>query len=69
MTTQTDIILTRATALVELAREFGLVLTIETKPRQPLQMGYYDMVVGVRPARHTPLFAHLPADDTEGGAA
>lgn len=46
-----EVILRRATALVELARECGFVLTIETQPREPLAMGYYDMVVGVRPAR------------------
>lgn len=33
------------------AREDGFVLTIETKPRKPLAMGHYDIVVNVRPAR------------------
>jgi hypothetical protein len=28
-----------------------MVLTIETQPCQPLAMGHFDMVVGVRPAR------------------
>lgn len=67
MNTGTEIVLTRAAALVEFARECGVVLTIETHARQPLAMGYYDMVVGVRPARNT--IQHLPSDDTEGGAA
>ncbi len=70
MNTGTEIVLTRAAALVEFARECGVVLTIETHPRQPLAMGYYDMVVGVRPARQlVPTIKHLPSDDTEGGAA
>lgn len=51
MNTGTEIVLHRAAALVEFARECGVVLTIETQPRQPLAMGHYDMVVGVRPAR------------------
>lgn len=63
--TNQEVILRRATALVELARECGLVLTIDTRPRVPLAMGHYDMVVGVRPARNT--VHHLPAGDTEGG--
>lgn len=63
--TNRDVIFRRAVALVELARECGLVLTIETTPREPLAMGHYDMVVGVRPARNT--VHHLPAGDTEGG--
>lgn len=70
MNTGTEIVLHRAAALVEFARECGVVLTIETQPRQPLGMGHYDMVVGVRPARQLtqPVVQHLPADDTEGGA-
>jgi len=68
--TNRDVILRRAVALVELARECGLVLTIETQPRQPLKIGHYDMVVGVRPARQPAeqSIKHLPSDDTEGGA-
>lgn len=70
MNTGTEIVLHRAAALVEFARECGVVLTIETQPRQPLAMGHYDMVVGMRPARQLaqPTVQHLPADDTEGGA-
>lgn len=64
-----EVVLTRAAALVQLARECGMVLTIETQPRQPLAMGHFDMVGGVRPARAMakPAVQHLPADDTEGG--
>ena len=67
--TNRDVILRRATALVEFARECGYVLTIETQARRPLLMGHYDMVVGVRPARQMaePIVRHVPADDTEGG--
>lgn len=70
MSTGTEIIMTRATALVEFARECGVVLTIETQPRQPLAMGHYDMVICARPARQLaqPTVQHLPSDDTEGGA-
>lgn len=39
-----------ALALVALAYESGLVLTIETKPLAPLRMGNYDMTVSVRPS-------------------
>lgn len=46
-----EVVLNRAAALVQFARECGMVLTIETQSRQPLAMGHYDMVVGVRPAR------------------
>ncbi len=56
-----EVVLTRAAALVEFARECGMVLTTETLPRQPLSMGHFDMVVGVRPARHLA--------KREGGAA
>lgn len=68
--TNREVILRRAVALVELARECGMVLTIETKPRQPLMMGFYDMEVSVRPARvlDAPKVRHLASDDTEGGA-
>lgn len=66
-----EVVLNRAVALVQFARECGMVLTIETQARQPLAMGHFDMVVGVRPARAmaAPTVQHLPADDTEGGAA
>lgn len=46
-----DIIRRRALALVGLAREWGYVVTIETKPEQPLAMGNHFMAVDVRPAR------------------
>lgn len=46
-----EVVLNRAVALVQFARECGMVLTIETQPCQPLAMGHFDMVVGVRPAR------------------
>lgn len=46
-----EIIRRRARALVELAQEWGYVLTIETKPEQPLAMGNHFMAVDVRPAR------------------
>lgn len=42
------VILQRAEALVQLAKGFGYVLTIQTQPREPLQMGNYDVVVDVR---------------------
>ena len=69
MSEETQVILNRASALVELARDLGIVLTIETKPRQPLAMGHYDMVIAVRPARvmASQRVQHLPSDDTEGG--
>lgn len=56
-----------ANDLVQTAKRCGLVVTIGLEPRQPLAMGNYDMVVDVRPARNT--VHHLPAGDTEGGAA
>lgn len=62
----------QAKHLVLIAQKWGLVLTIETQPRQPLAMGHYEIVVDVRPARHpapAPAVQHLPADDTEGGQA
>lgn len=40
-----------ANELVELAKRCEVVITIDTKPRQPLAMGHYDMVVNVRVAR------------------
>lgn len=46
--TSAEIIYMRALSLVELARECGLVLTINTQPRHPLSMGNYDMHVDVR---------------------
>lgn len=46
-----EVVLNRAVALVQFARECGMVLTIETQPCRPLAMGHFDMVVGVRPAR------------------
>jgi hypothetical protein len=35
--------------LVLKAREYGIVVTIETEPVKPLAMGHYDMVVTTRP--------------------
>lgn len=40
-----------AKALVSVAKQRGLVLTIEQRPLQPLAMGNYETVVDVRPAR------------------
>lgn len=38
-------------ALVDVARDLGVVLTITQRPRLPLAMGNYETVVSVRPAR------------------
>lgn len=65
--TNQEAIVAMASELVAVAKSCGLVLTISTKPRQPLAMGNYDMVVGLRPLRNT--VRHSPADDTEGGEA
>lgn len=46
-----DYILEQAQRLIEEAKRHGVVLTIETEPRQPLAMGSYDMVASVRRAR------------------
>ena len=51
MTPDIDIIRRRAHTLVELAQEWGYVVTLETKPEQPLAMGNHFMAVDVRPAR------------------
>lgn len=40
-----------ARAVVQDAELYGLVLTIQTKPRVPLAMGHHEMVVDVRVAR------------------
>lgn len=40
-----------AKAVVMLAEQQGMVLTIEQRPLQPLSMGHYETVVSVRPAR------------------
>lgn len=40
-----------AEALVAKAAKWGLVLTVEQVPLQPLAMGNYETVVSVRPAR------------------
>lgn len=40
----------KAKKLVRLAQGYGMTLTIETKPRHPLAMGSYDMVITLRPA-------------------
>lgn len=41
-----------AAVLVERARRAGVVLTIETKPRQPLAMRNYDLMVQTREVRN-----------------
>ena len=46
-----DSIERRAIALVEAAQLSDVILTIETKPLQPLAMGHHEMVVHVRAAR------------------
>lgn len=43
---------TEAAVLIERARRAGVVLTIETQPRQPLAMGNYDLVVQTREVRN-----------------
>lgn len=48
---QASAIDTLARVLVDSARQAGYVLTIEQRPLQPLAMGNYETVVGVRPAR------------------
>jgi hypothetical protein len=39
-----------AQMLSEMANLNGMVLTIETTPKQPLSMGNYTIVVGLRPS-------------------
>lgn len=51
MTRIMDIIHERAHELLEFALQEGVVLTIETKPTEPLAMGKYNMVVETRLAR------------------
>ena len=41
----------KAEELVLFAQDCGMVVTIDLKPRLPLAMGNYDMVISVRPAR------------------
>lgn len=43
-----------AQRLVQEAERLGVVLTVEQVPPQPLAMGHYKTVVGVRPARSKP---------------
>lgn len=43
---------TEAAVLIERARRAGVVLTIETEPRQPLAMGNYDLMVQTREVRN-----------------
>jgi hypothetical protein len=47
-----EVIEQRAQRLVEMARQAGYVITIETKPLEPFAMGHYEMQVEVRKARH-----------------
>jgi hypothetical protein len=46
-----ELIHLKAEALIDLAISEGVVLTIETKAREPLAMGNYDIVVETRLAR------------------
>lgn len=46
-----NIIYAKALELVNEAKREGVVLTIETQPKQPLAMGNYRMHVSVRVAR------------------
>lgn len=46
-----NIIYAKALELVNQAKREGVVLTIETQPKQPLAMGNHRMHVSVRPAR------------------
>lgn len=43
---------TEAAVLIERARRAGVVLTIETQPRQPLAMGNFDLIVETREVRN-----------------
>ena len=49
--TNQEAIVAMAQELVAVAQRCGFVLTIDTKPRQPLAMGNYDTVIDLRPAR------------------
>lgn len=53
MTSQHDLdrIQRAAVALVEAAKLSDVILTIETKPLQPLAMGHHEMIIDVRAAR------------------
>ena len=51
MTRDIETLHRRALALVELASEWGYIVTIETKPDLPLAMGNSHMHIEVRPAR------------------
>lgn len=42
---------TAASMLANLARDAGVVVTIEQRPLEPLAMGHHYMHVSVRPAR------------------
>lgn len=41
-----------AVALSTLAQLNGMVVTIETKPLQPLAMGNYSIAIDIRPSHH-----------------
>lgn len=66
-----SVIRRRAEHLIAFAQAAGVVVTIETRARQPLAMGNYAMVADARLARQADpkmTATRLPADDTEGGA-
>jgi hypothetical protein len=39
------------TSLINIAKEHGFVITVDTVPNKPLAMGNYEMVASVRDAR------------------
>jgi len=51
MTQIMELIHRRAEELIQLAMSEGVVLTIETKPVEPLAMGNYNLVVETRLSR------------------
>lgn len=51
MNTNLENIKWKAEQLVALAKQVGVVLTIETVPSNPLAMGNFEMRVEARPAR------------------
>ena len=44
-------LLNRLKGLIEAAKKMGLVITIETKSKEPLAMGNYEMIPSIRNAR------------------
>ncbi|MBX3610357.1 MAG: hypothetical protein KF871_10730 [Hydrogenophaga sp.] len=47
-----DSLTNRAQRLMADAADLGFVITIEQRPLQPLAMGNYESVLGIRRARH-----------------